>query len=84
MGQIVDSLGGGYFTEKIGHIGSILAPTLIALILATGISPSLAFATFAVPSLIAAIGYILVQEKYDSFDRLSYEKVEQSKVVVEG
>jgi AAHS family benzoate transporter-like MFS transporter len=67
----------------IGRIGSILAPTLVALILATGISPSLAFATFAVPSIIAAISYILVQEKFSSFDRLSVEnkKVESARAI---
>ena len=66
----IRSTGMGY-SQAIGRIGSILAPTLIALLLATGIDPKLAFATFAVPSIIAAIGYILVQEKYGSFDRLA-------------
>jgi MFS transporter, AAHS family, benzoate transport protein len=53
------------------------------LILATGISPSSAFATFVVPSLIAEIAYIFVQEKYSSFDRLAYgdKKVESNKVI---
>ena len=66
----IRSTGMGY-SQAVGRIGSILAPTLIALLLATGIDPKLAFATFAVPSIIAAIGYILVQEKYGSFDRLA-------------
>ena len=30
----------------------------------------MAFATFAVPSILAALGYLLVQEKYGSFDKL--------------
>ena len=78
----IRSTGMGY-SQAIGRIGSILAPTLIALLLATGIDPKLAFATFAVPSIIAAIGYILVQEKYGSFDRLadSNEKVETNNVM---
>ena len=57
----IRSTGMGY-SQAIGRIGSILAPTLIALLLATGIDPKLAFATFAVPSIIAAIGYILVKK----------------------
>jgi AAHS family benzoate transporter-like MFS transporter len=34
----------------------ILAPTLIAMLLVTGIDPKMAFATFAVPSILAALG----------------------------
>jgi AAHS family benzoate transporter-like MFS transporter len=63
----IRTTGMGY-SQAIGRMGSILAPTVIALILATGIRPNLAFATFAVPSIIAAIGYLLVQERYSSFD----------------
>ena len=69
--------------RQAGRIGSILAPTLIALILATGISPNSAFAMFAVPSIIAAVGYILVREKYASFDRLANadKRLESNKVI---
>jgi AAHS family benzoate transporter-like MFS transporter len=78
----IRTTGMGY-SQAIGRIGSILAPTLIALILATGISPSLAFAIFAVPSIIAGIGFLLVQEKYSSFDRLLYgtKKSKSDKVI---
>ncbi|MFD6210935.1 MULTISPECIES: hypothetical protein [unclassified Peribacillus] len=44
----------------------------------------MAFATFALPSIIAAIGYILVQEKHGSFDRVvkeDNEEVESEKTV---
>ena len=44
-------------------IGSILAPTLIAMLLVTGVDPKFAFATFAVPSILAAIGFALVSRK---------------------
>jgi AAHS family benzoate transporter-like MFS transporter len=47
-------------------------------------NPKVAFATFALPSIIAAIGYILVQEKYGSFDRVvkeDNEEVESEKTV---
>lgn len=69
----IRATGMGY-SQAVGRIGSILAPTLIAMILATGISPNLAFATFAVPSIIAAIGYLLVREKYGSFDKAVTDK----------
>jgi MFS transporter, AAHS family, benzoate transport protein len=78
----IRTTGMGY-TQAIGRMGSILAPTVIALILATGIRPNLAFATFAVPSIIAAIGYLLVQERYSSFDGQLYrsKKVESNKAM---
>jgi AAHS family benzoate transporter-like MFS transporter len=78
----IRTTGMGY-SQAIGRMGSILAPTVIALILATGIRPNLAFATFAVPSIIAAIGYLLVQEKYSSFDKQSYKNknVESNKAI---
>jgi AAHS family benzoate transporter-like MFS transporter len=78
----IRTTGMGY-SQAIGRIGSILAPTFIALILATGISPHIAFALFAVPSIIAAIGYLLVQEKYSSFDRYvyGYKREETNKVL---
>ena len=60
--------------RRFGRIGSILAPTLIAMILVTGVDPKFAFATFAVPSIIAAIGFALVQEKYGSFDKVVEEE----------
>ena len=75
----IRSTGMGY-SQAAGRIGSILAPTLIAFILATGISPNAAFAMFAVPSIIAAISYILVREKYASFDRKAFEDQESNKV----
>ncbi len=65
----IRSTGMGY-AQAIGRIGSVLAPTLIAMLLVTGIDPKMAFATFAVPSILAALGYLLVQEKYGSFDKL--------------
>ena len=68
------------YAQAIGRIGSILAPTLIAMLLVTGIDPKMAFATFAVPSILAALGYLLVQEKYGSFDKL----VEDDQVHEEG
>lgn len=40
------------------------------MLLVTGIDPKMAFATFAVPSILAAVGYLLVQEKHGSFDKL--------------
>ncbi|WHY99650.1 hypothetical protein [Peribacillus simplex] len=42
------------------------------------------FATFALPSIIAAISYTLVQEKHGSFDRVvkeDNEEVESEKIV---
>ena len=33
----------------------------------------MAFATFAVPSILAALGFPLVQEKYGSFDKVVEE-----------
>jgi AAHS family benzoate transporter-like MFS transporter len=39
--------------------------------------PKVAFATFALPSIIAAVGYILVQEKHGSFDRVVKEDTEE-------
>ena len=53
----IRATGTGY-AQAIGRIGSILAPTLIAMLLVTGMDPKLAFATFAVPSILAAIGFI--------------------------
>ena len=61
------------YAQAIGRIGSILAPTLIAMLLVTGVDPKLAFATFAVPSILAAIGFAFVQEKYGSFDKVVEE-----------
>lgn len=69
----IRATGMGY-AQAIGRIGSILAPTLIAMLLVTGMAPKLAFATFAIPSLIAAIGFALVQEKYGSFDKIAKEE----------
>ncbi|MDT3761976.1 MFS transporter [Priestia filamentosa] len=70
--RAIRATGIGY-AQASGRIGSILAPTLIAMLMATGMNPNVLFATFAVPSLIAALGYILIQEKYGSFDKLVEE-----------
>lgn len=59
-----------------GRIGAILAPTLIAYILAVGIAPQNAFIAFAIPSLVGAIALYFVKEKYGSFDKLQEEKSE--------
>ena len=78
----IRSTGMGY-AQAVGRIGSILAPTLIAMLLVTGVDPKFAFATFAVPSIIAAIGFALVQEKYGSFDKVVEEvdvEIESMKV----
>ncbi|MFC8562551.1 MFS transporter [Peribacillus frigoritolerans] len=72
----IRTTGMGY-SQAIGRIGSILAPTLIAFLLSTGMDPKGAFATFALPSIIAAVGYILVQEKHGSFDRVVKEDTEE-------
>lgn len=79
----IRTTGMGY-SQAIGRIGSILAPTIIAFLLTTGMNPKIAFATFALPSIIMTIGYILVQEKYGSFDRVvkeDNEEVESEKAV---
>lgn len=78
----IRTTGMGY-SQAIGRMGSILAPTVFALILATGIRPNLAFATFAIPSIVAAIGYLLVQEKYSSFDGQPYrdKKIVSNKAI---
>jgi MFS transporter, AAHS family, benzoate transport protein len=72
------------FSQALGKIGSITAPTLIAFLLSTGKNPKVAIATFALPSINAAIGFILVQEKDGSFDRVvkeDNEEVESEKTV---
>lgn len=52
----------------VGRIGGILAPVLIALLLTTNLNPQHAFMAFAIPALLGAIAFIVVQEKYASFD----------------
>jgi MFS transporter, AAHS family, benzoate transport protein len=54
----------------VGRIGAILAPALIGLILATGLTPQKAFIVFAVPSIIGALALLCVQEKFSSFDKI--------------
>ncbi|RDW19705.1 MFS transporter [Oceanobacillus chungangensis] len=54
----------------VGRIGGILAPVAIALLLTTNLAPQHAFMAFAVPSLLGAIAFMIVQEKYASFDRV--------------
>ncbi|MED2942082.1 aromatic acid/H+ symport family MFS transporter [Bacillus swezeyi] len=58
----------------IGRIGAIIAPSLFALILASGIDPKQSFMIFAVPSLFAALGILLVQENHAKFDFIPAEK----------
>jgi MFS transporter, AAHS family, benzoate transport protein len=58
------------YAQASGRVGSILAPTIIALLMSTGMESKLLFACFAIPSLITALGYILVQEKHGSFDKI--------------
>lgn len=52
----------------VGRIGGILAPVAIGLILATNLDAQHAFIFFAIPSILAAIAFMIVQEKYASFD----------------
>ncbi|RDW18387.1 MFS transporter [Oceanobacillus arenosus] len=54
----------------VGRIGGILAPVAIALLLTTNLTPQHAFMAFAIPSLLGAIAFIIVQEKYASFDQV--------------
>jgi len=57
-------------TVGFGRIGSILAPTVIGLLLATNLEPKSAFMAFAIPSILGGAVLLLVREKYGSFDRL--------------
>ena len=61
----------GYAQQSDGSVPC--PPTLNAMLLVTGVDPKLAFATFAVPSILAALGFALVQEKYGSFDKVVEE-----------
>ncbi|RLL40397.1 MFS transporter [Oceanobacillus piezotolerans] len=54
----------------VGRIGGILAPVAIAFLLTTNLAPQHAFMAFAIPSLLGAISFMIVQEKYASFDRV--------------
>lgn len=54
----------------VGRFGGILAPVMIALLLATNLPPQQAFMAFAIPSLLGALAFFTVQEKYGSFDRV--------------
>lgn len=58
----------------MGRIGGILAPIVIGLLLATNLDPQHAFVAFAIPSLFAAIAFMIVQEKYASFDQVENPK----------
>ena len=55
----------------VGRIGGILAPVAIGLLLTTNLAPQHAFMAFAIPCLLGAIAFIMVQEKYASFDRVA-------------
>ncbi|MFC3885124.1 MFS transporter [Bacillus songklensis] len=57
----------------MGRIGSIMAPTLIGLFLATSFDPQKVFITFAVPSIVAATAILFIQEKFGSFDKVSVQ-----------
>ncbi|WP_110929275.1 MFS transporter [Bacillus massiliglaciei] len=65
----------------IGRIGAILAPTLFAMVLATGIDSQTAFVFFAIPSLIAALALLLIQEKHASFDTVEDVSLEEDSVL---
>lgn len=54
----------------VGRIGGILSPVAIGLLLATDLDPQHAFMAFAIPSMTAAIAFLIVQEKYASFDQI--------------
>lgn len=54
----------------VGRIGGILAPVVIGLLLSTNLDPQHAFIAFALPSLVAAIALMVIQEKYASFDEI--------------
>lgn len=58
------------FAVGVGRIGAIAAPILIGFLLATSLAPQNAFIMFAVPSLLGALAFTLVREKYGSFDQL--------------
>ena len=66
----------------VGRLGAIIAPSLFALILAAGMEPKQAFMVFAIPSVFAALGIMLVQEKHASFDFVS--KSESSEFTLEA
>jgi MFS transporter, AAHS family, benzoate transport protein len=76
----IRATGAGY-AQAVGRIGSILAPTLIAMLLTTGMNSRAAFATFALPSILAALGYLLVKEKYGSFDKMASEEDDQKEII---
>lgn len=57
------------FVVGVGRIGAIAAPMVIGFLLATSLAPQSAFMAFAIPSLLGAIAFSLVQEKYGSFDQ---------------
>jgi MFS transporter, AAHS family, benzoate transport protein len=62
----------------VGRIGGILAPVAIALLLTTNLNPQQAFIAFAIPSLLGAIAFVIVQEKYASFDYLRQPKKQKT------
>lgn len=64
----------------VGRVGSVLAPVMIAFLLATNLPPQQAFMAFAIPSLLGAIAFFTVQEKYGSFDRIE----NQTKPILES
>nr|WP_295975536.1 MFS transporter [uncultured Bacillus sp.] len=77
----IRATGMGY-AQAIGRVGSILAPTLIAMLLTAGMDSQTAFAVFAIPSILAALGFLLIREKYGSFDQLVVEEQAESTKVV--
>ena len=65
----IRATGSGY-SQAIGRFGSILAPTAFAILITSGVDTKTAFAIFALPCILVALGYFLVQEKYASFDKV--------------
>ena len=54
----------------VGRVGSILAPIIIGLLLASNLEPQKAFMAFAIPSVLGALSLLLVKEKFGSFDKV--------------
>lgn len=67
----------------IGRVGGILAPIIIAFLLATNLEPQHAFMAFAIPSLLGAIAFFTVQEKHSSFGHTPKPVISSKKVELE-
>jgi MFS transporter, AAHS family, benzoate transport protein len=66
----------------IGRIGAILAPTLIGILLATGLAPQKVFIVFAIPSIVGALAFLCVQERFGSFDKVTRTKSDYQEVSI--